>query len=96
MAGKKTNVMKIVGLTGIPRTTVQNAVDRLIDQKWLTSSVDPDDGRIKLLTVSMAKLDHVGVVEELLVQERLSAFHRVLEMPGFRDVFENSGERNNT
>lgn len=88
MSAKKTSVARLIALTGIPRTTVQNSVDRLIDLGWLDSERDPDDGRVKLLKVSPRQLNYVGYVERLLVQDRLESFHRIRQMPEFEQAGE--------
>ena len=68
MRGEYSTVSDLALELDQPRSTVQNAADRLIDQERLESRSDDRDGRRRLLAVPNTMAGEVGALETILVR----------------------------
>lgn len=71
MLGRTVTIADLAEELAQPRSTVQHAVDTLIDLGRLETTPDPTDGRRRLLRIPRAMASEAGALEELLVRFRL-------------------------
>lgn len=71
MLGKPVTVAELARELGHPRSSVQHAVESLIDLGRIEAKTDPEDGRKKLLKIPTRMAGDAGAIEELTVQFRL-------------------------
>lgn len=82
MRGERTYVSQVATELGLPRSSVQQAVDRMIDQNRVSTENDLEDGRRKLLKVDPDMGTEIDALEICLTRFVLDWSKRISRVTG--------------
>jgi len=77
LRGRSPTVSELTRELGRSRSSVQHSVEKLIDRGRVASTVDPEDGRRRILSIPMSMANEIGAIEELFMKFRLKAYRRL-------------------